>query len=1456
MNNSNVHGPRARITIKLRLAIWYSVLIVAILSAVGLTTNLGLPFFSYGGRRTLERERIFNNLNLVADLKKEQMVRWLEERSNDAVVLSNSESVSRTLSAILSALANPAANETQKETLRKLSHVDPDYRSLVNQLHSMKDTYGVCDAVTVADANTGTIVASTDSTDLGVDISQSIYFGASLRSLDTYIGDLSGDQQSESQIFHISRRVEDESGEVIGVLVMTVVTDNIITQVLQTGGGLGETGEVLLVDQQVRTMAHLKYPLPTGQINTPLEYRISTKPAVLAASGEEGIIESRDYRDVPVYAAYRHIRIRPDGGWGLVVKIDKAELFAPMWDDISHQSIVGLIGILAAILLTYILAGKISTPISLLSDTARDILAGRLTSRAPVSQNDEVGLLAETFNAMLDRLQHAQEVLEERVHDRTAELSIANDNLMSEVANRQMAMEELSSSQERYQDLYDNSPDMYGSVDANTATIIRCNQTLASATGYTKDEIVGRSIFEMYDPDSLLKAKAAFQTYTRTGELTNTEMQLRHKDGSKLDVMLNVTAVRDDKGNVTESRSAWRDITERNRTLSELHASEERFRAVFQTTPASIAVTSYPDGKFLEVNHSFEKSLGYTRDEILNATGDSLHIYKNPSDRENIIDTLAGNGYAHVPDLCLVTKSGESIYVDNHLTLKRVDFVNTVVSVFTDITERKVLQEKLRGSEEKYSRTFDLSPACITLTTFPGGEIIDVNQAFEEVFGHSKEEVLGKTVIDIALYENLDHRKRNQDNFRESGFIHVPELHLVSKSGTPVIVDSRASLIEIDDEQFAISVFFDVTERIRADKELKIAKDHAVNLIETANVMVVELDTEGLITTFNHKAEEITGYTMSELNERNWFEVLVPRDRYPEVWGEFERNLSDTPRKNFENPILTKDGVERHISWQNSQLHESGDVVGTLSFGVDITERKQAEEDIRNALQDLERSNEELHRSDAMLSNTGRMAAVGGWEIDALTREKSWSDQTFHIFELPVGEVPQGPSFYHPDDQQQLVHAVDRALDHGEPYDLELRFITAKGNHRWVRTMCETEVVDGRTVMVRGAIQDITDRKQAEEVVRKALQDLELSSEELRRTYAMLHNSGRMAAVGGWEMNLETKINTFSDQTFHIYELPLGEVPPVEKGLSFYHPDDQQQLVHSMQRAIEHGEAYDLELRFITAKGNNRWVRTMCETEVVEGKTVVIRGAMQDITERKKIEEETQQGILDLERSNKELEQFAYVASHDLQEPLRMVTSYTQLLAKRYQGQLDDTADEFISFAVDGATRMQALIQDLLAFSQVGRLDKQSSSVDCHQILGNVLLDLNTAVEEAGATVTYNKLPTVTGNSGQLERLFRNLISNSLKFRGEEAPIISIEAEMKGEDWFFNLRDNGIGIDGAHLERIFVIFQRLHSRDEYPGTGIGLAICRRIVEYHNGSIWAESESGKGTDICFTLPVTS
>ena len=329
------------------------------------------------------------------------------------------------------------------------------------------------------------------------------------------------------------------------------------------------------------------------------------------------------------------------------------------------------------------------------------------------------------------------------------------------------------------------------------------------------------------------------------------------------------------------------------------------------------------------------------------------------------------------------------------------------------------------------------------------------------------------------------------------------------------------------------------------------------------------------------------------------------------------------------------------------------------------------------------------------------------------------------------------------------------------------------------------------------------------------------------------------------------------------------ESPSVERVLGFQrdklvgrnvfelvHPDDKERAIDILSQAIENpGVSLSLEVRFLHKDGLWRILevigKNLLDNPAVAGIVVNSR----DITERKQVEEDLMQLADELKRSNTDLQQFAYAASHDLQEPLRVIAGFVRLLGKRYKDRLDSKAEEFIEHTVDGVKRMEILIKDLLAYSQIGTKGKAFKPTDCSAAIGNALANLQAAVEENDAEVIYDRLPAVMADATQLSRLFQNLISNAIKFRSDKKPKVYIDAEPKENEWIFSVRDNGIGIDPKDAERIFVIFQRLHTREEYSGTGIGLAVCKRIVERHGGRLWVESQPGKGSTFYFSLPNT-
>lgn len=320
------------------------------------------------------------------------------------------------------------------------------------------------------------------------------------------------------------------------------------------------------------------------------------------------------------------------------------------------------------------------------------------------------------------------------------------------------------------------------------------------------------------------------------------------------------------------------------------------------------------------------------------------------------------------------------------------------------------------------------------------------------------------------------------------------------------------------------------------------------------------------------------------------------------------------------------------------------------------------------------------------------------------------------------------------------------------------------------------------------------------------------------------------------------------------------------------HPDDRANVKEAAQEAIRNGVGRRVEYRMRHNDGTWRYLESTASTiltdDGVVDKLVIVN---RDITDRKRAEQaleehkdhleelvatrtaELASKIDELARSNKDLEQFAYVASHDLQEPLRMVASYTQLLARRYEGRLDSDADEFIGFAVDGATRMHQLIEDLLSYSRLTTMGKSLTLTQMENAFKTAVRNLQQSINDSNAVVEAGPLPEIVGDAGQLSLLFQNLIGNGIKYRGERSPEIHVGARLQGREWLFSVNDNGIGMESQYFERIFQMFQRLHSRKDYPGTGIGLAICKKIVERHGGKIWVESRPGEGSTFLFTIP---
>jgi len=432
-------------SLRTKLIVYFCLVFVVVLLAAQAVAVMGVPFTSYDGRLGQQKTEAFRSLNLIADLKKDRLLRWLERRRHSADAMFDNDMVRANVALLCAKIGEWVEAGRRDAGLWAEAGKEKSYGYLANYLNNFRTTYGryMYDRIFIAEANTGKVFISTDFADLGTDISRKSYFTGALASANNYLDKVQLTQRSQSPVFHVSRVIHETGGNPLAVGVIEINLDDITVPMLHTGDGLGEGGEALLVNQNSMAITRLKHSLADGTRPKPLEYQIRSRPAMLAARGEDGIIESEDYRGEPVLAAYRFIPVTSEWGWGMVVKRDKAELYAPLRLETTYSIFISLAGVLAVVGLTIVMAENLTRPILSLSQVAHKVSEGDFAVRAPVTTSDEVGKLAWTFNSMLQRIASWHQVLEAEVKARTAELNEANKELIREINERQRAEEEI-----------------------------------------------------------------------------------------------------------------------------------------------------------------------------------------------------------------------------------------------------------------------------------------------------------------------------------------------------------------------------------------------------------------------------------------------------------------------------------------------------------------------------------------------------------------------------------------------------------------------------------------------------------------------------------------------------------------------------------------------------------------------------------------------------------------------------------------------------------------------------------------------------------------------------------------------------------------------------------------------------------------------------------------------------
>ncbi|MGP8024016.1 MAG: PAS domain S-box protein [Methanobacterium sp.] len=749
--------------------------------------------------------------------------------------------------------------------------------------------------------------------------------------------------------------------------------------------------------------------------------------------------------------------------------------------------------------------------------------------------------------------------------------------------------------------------------------------------------------------------------------------------------------------------------------------------------------------------------------------------------------------------------------------------------------QNEELQKSWKDLEDAKLKYFDLFEfAPVGYYSLNEKELIkDVNLTGADLLGFEKSELIDSAFI---RYMNFDSRRifyKHLMKVKKTLTGQSCELDLIKNDGTNLHAHLETLPIQKDELDFRITIT-NITDLINAEEALRESdgKYHSLFKSNHASMLLIKPVT-GEIVDANPTAASFYGYRLEELVEMNITDINVLSDE--EVFNEMLKAKSGE-NNHFLFKHRLADGEIRDVDVYSGTIIINGE---NLLYSIihDITRQMEVEYALRESEERFRLIFDQSPIGDVIVDLNYQTLHVN----NAFSKMLEYSKEELLSMEFT--------EYTHPEDLDINLHYLQLLRDGKiDDFELEKRYYRKDGEIVWAHlhvTIVKNQLDE--PVYILTMIEDITERKK----IQLALQ---VSEEKYRTLYetmtqGVIHQDslGRIISVNPAAEKI-MGLNHYSMQgetcNYHCKAIH-------EDGTDF--PEDK----HPSMIALKTGkEVRDVVMGvFNPQKKSYGWINVNATPlfKPNEKKPYQVYITFEDITKTIKAQKLLNETLIELRRSNSDLEQFAYVASHDLQEPLRMVASFTQLLEKQYKDKLDENASEYINFAVDGAERMQELIKDLLAYSRVTSHHEDFIEIDFEELIEEVLFDLEIIIEENKAIITLDPLPIIYSDRLQMRQLFQNLIGNAIKYN-DKTPLIHISVKKEDADWIFGVSDNGIGIKSEHYERIFQVFKRLHTKEEYDGTGIGLAICQKIVERHGGRIWIESELGKGSTFYFTIPL--
>lgn len=1010
---------------------------------------------------------------------------------------------------------------------------------------------------------------------------------------------------------------------------------------------------------------------------------------------------------------------------------------------------------------------------------------------------------------------HTYSVLFGIHHAREAALSARRDHLLLENMSEGLAVHEI---------VLDDAglPFDYRFLEVNRA--------FERITGLKGTDIVGRTTREVM-PDSAPVWNERYSEVALSG--VSTRFDDERDDGRRLRVMVY-------SPQPGQLATLVEDVTESENVRCALALSEAKFATAFRTGPDAVNINRLDDGMYLDVNEGFTALTGYTPADVEGKSSADIRIWDNPADRDRLVACLRSEGVVRNLEAVFRHKDGSMITTLMSAQIIDIDGERCILSVTRDISERIAAEEARRLTAQQlafalaatHQGMYDLNVATGVAQVTPEyltmlGEPTTPGEFELGTLAHRIHPDDAAPVTDLVEA----YTRGDIDEYRT-------DYRIRHADGRWVWVLSIGRVVERDHDGRAIRVLgshTDITERKEAEEAHRLSELLLIASIESQKgTILLSIDPHYRYLYFNSAHAEAMRFAYGQEIESGMsiLECITSDEDRIAAQENYDRALAGESHSNIR--IYGDAALAYYESFFNPILDADGTIVGATGLARDVTERKRQEARIAETSSYLENLFEYAN------------APIIVWNPDLrITRfnpafEKLTGREASEVEGQPLQILfPEE----HTADSLELVTSAST----GERWEVvEIRILHTDGSVRTV--LWNSAPIFGEDGVTRIATiaqgQDITARKEAEEA--------------LRASEAGLNMAQQYARLGSWTWNVTTGELDWSDEMFRLFGIEresfTGSLADVI-GRAI-HPDDRAMVESANKAVAEDGRPEPLEYRVIWPDGSEHVMWGEAGELVLDsdGKPAVLSGTVQDITIRSEVEAALREAMSSLERSNRDLEQFAYIASHDLQEPLRMVSIYTELLRTRYHGVIDADADDFIDFAVEGAIRMSQLLEDLLDYSRVGAQGTQPRPVSAHDAAEKALDNLHGQIEDAGAEVTLSELPIVMADAIQLMRVFQNLVNNSIKFaRKDVPPRITIDAVRSDRMWRFCVADNGVGIPSEYHDQAFEIFRRLNPRHSYPGTGVGLAICKRVVERMGGTIWIEESQNAGATVCFTLP---